>query len=98
VAGGCLQLRAQHTVHVLRLLGRGRAAGADGPHGFVGDDDLAGAMRQLVDHRGQLALDHGFGLAGLALGQRLADADDGRDALGQRSLGLLGHQQVAFGV
>jgi hypothetical protein len=46
VAGGRLQLRAQHRVHGLRLLGRGGAAGADGPHGLVGDDDLAGAMRQ----------------------------------------------------
>ena len=33
-----------------------------------------------VDHGRQLALDHLLGLAGLALGQRLADADDGRDA------------------
>jgi hypothetical protein len=97
-AGGRGELRAQHRVHLLRLLGRGGLAGADRPDRFVRDDDLADAVAVDVDDGGQLALHHFLGLPGFALGQRLADADDRRDAVRQRRLGLLGHQRVALAV
>ena len=51
-----------------------------------------------MNHGGQLALDHFFGAAGLALIQSLANANDGCDAGGQRGLGLVGHQGVGFTV
>jgi hypothetical protein len=51
-----------------------------------------------VDHRRQLALDHFFGLPGFALRQRFAHTHDRRDALGQRSLGLVGHQRIGLAV
>ncbi len=98
VAGGVVQLRAQQRVHRLRLLRRRGLAGADGPDGLVGDDDLADAVAVDVDHGGQLALDDFFGLPGFALCQRFADADDGRDAVRQRGGGLGGHQLVGLAV
>ena len=57
---------------------------------------LADAMRQRVDHGRQLALHDMLGLPGFTLGQRLADADHRRDAVGQRRLGLVGHELIAF--
>ena len=83
-----VQLRAQHRMHLLRLLGRGGLAGADGPDGLVGHHDLADAVAVDVDHGRQLALDDVLGRAGFALGQRLADADDGRDARASAALAL----------
>ena len=62
-----MQLRTQHRVHRLRLLGRGGHPGTDGPHRLVGDDDLRDAVRQRVDDHRQLALDDAVGLARLAL-------------------------------
>ena len=53
-AGGRVQLRAQHGMHLLRLFGRGGLAGADGPHRLVGDHDLAGAVGHHMDDGGQL--------------------------------------------
>ena len=93
-----MQLRAQQRVHRLRLFGRGRQAGADGPHRLVGDDDLRDAVRQRVDDRRQLALDDAVGLARLALRERLADADDRRELVRERGLGLVGDELVALGV
>ena len=49
---------------------------------------FADAMPVGVDHGGQLALDDLLGLAHFTLGQGLADADDRRDAAGERRLGL----------
>ena len=51
-----------------------------------------------MDHRGQLALDHGFGVARIALSQGLAHAHDGRYSAGQQRLGLGGHQRITFAV
>jgi hypothetical protein len=45
-------------------------------------------VADLMNHGCQLTLDHGFGLTRFTLRQGLAHADDGRDALGQRGLGL----------
>lgn len=49
-----------------------------------------------MDHGFQLALDDFLGLPRLALCQRFAHTDDGRDALGQRSLRLQGHHGIGF--
>jgi len=43
------------------------------------------------------AADHVHSLACLALGQKLADARDGREAVVERDLGLLGHALVGLG-
>ena len=67
VAGGVMQLRAQHGMHRLRLLRRRRPAGADGPDGLVGDDDLADAVAVGMDDSGQLTSDDRLGMARLAL-------------------------------
>ena len=45
-----------------------------------------------VDHRAELALDDRVGLPGLALGQRLADADDRRQAVRRAPAGLVGDE------
>jgi hypothetical protein len=44
VVVAAFKLRAQHRMHRLRLLGRRRLAGADGPDGLVGHDDFADAV------------------------------------------------------
>jgi len=78
------------TVHLLGLLGRRRAAGADGPDRLVGDDRLRQHGRRIViEHRVELAADHRARAPGLALGERLAHAHDGRQAAaaGHRHLG-----------
>ena len=62
-------------VRRLRLLGRRRQAGADGPDRLIGDDPARGD--EAVGHRArELLLHHRFGEAGEALGLRLAHADD----------------------
>src|SRR5689334_4153655 len=77
VAGVCArrpQLRAQQRMHLLRLLGRGGAAGADGPDRLVGHDDLRHAVADRMDHRRHLALDHIGRAPALAIRERLAHA------------------------
>ncbi len=85
LARGMMQLCAQHRVHRLRLLGRGGLAGADGPHGLVGDHDLADAYGH---SRAMTAASWRFTTSSVLPAsrccQRLADADDRRDAVGQR--------------
>ena len=56
--------------------GRG-LAGADGPDGFVGDDDLADLVGlNVLERHLDLVLDAFGGDAGFAFGQRFADAND----------------------
>ncbi len=43
-----------------------------------------------------MAPHHLFGVPGFTLGQRFANADDGRDARGQRTLRFLGHRHIAL--
>ena len=70
---------------LLRLLGRRRDARADGPDGLVRDDDARLVLQSFQDTddvdelRGQDAEDRADTL--LADGQRLADAEDGREPL-----------------
>jgi len=86
---GGFELRAQDGVHGLGLLGRGGFAGADGPDGLVGHDDLADAVAIQMDHGGELTLDDFFGATGVSLGEGFAHAHDGGDACGERALGLV---------
>src|SRR5438876_5752905 len=73
---------ADDGVDLLGLGGSGGAAGADGPHRLVGDEDAAGLVEGEGTQRAlELPLHDLQGPVGLALGQRLADADDGRQAL-----------------
>jgi hypothetical protein len=71
--------------------GRGGFAGADGPDGLVGDDDASERQlrRDAGEGAGELGEQHGGGLAGFALGEDFADADDGDDAVLERGVELL---------
>ena len=86
---------ADALVNLLRLLGGGDLAGADGPDGLVGDDNLAPVLDLLADG-GELADDDLHGLAGVALLEGLADAEDDVDAAVDGSLGLLGDEVVGL--
>ena len=80
------------------LIGGSGLAGADGPDGLVGDDDVLqfvsghAVQRDLDLHTDQL-----LGHALLALVEALADADDGLQAAGQSSLGALVDGLVGLG-
>ena len=78
-------------------LGGGCATGADRPDRLVGDDDASQAAR--ID-RGQvgleLALEHGLGLAGVALLLDLADAEDRLQAGEQRRWDLARQRLVGL--
>jgi hypothetical protein len=82
-------------VNLLRLLSGGDFAGADGPDGLVGDDDLAPVLNLLADG-GELVDDDLHGLAGVALLEGLTAAEDDIDAAVDGSLGLVGDERVAF--
>ena len=79
-----MQLRAEQRMDRLRLFGRRGASGADRPHRFVGDDDAVDARAEQLRHGAKLTPDDGLGRARLALGERLADADDRREAVRER--------------
>lgn len=81
LVAGCSQLRTQHGMNLLGLLGRGGLASAYGPDRLIGHHQLAHAWTDLVNHGCQLTLDHDFCLTGFTLRQGLAHADDGRNAL-----------------
>jgi hypothetical protein len=82
-------------VNLLRLLGGGDLAGADGPDGLVGDDDLAPVLDLLGDG-GQLGNDYLHGLVGLALLEGLTAAENHADAAVDGSLGLAGDEVVGL--
>ena len=72
----------------LRLVGSRRAAGADRPDGLISDDELrAVGGRNVLEADVHLADDDFLELAGVALLERLADADDGGEACGDRGPG-----------
>ena len=64
-------------MHFLRLLGGGNLAGADGPHGLVGDDH---ARREVLAHAFEAGFELGLhnleGLLALALGKGFANTED----------------------
>lgn len=74
---------------LLGLLGGGDLAGANGPDGLVGNDDLA-PVADLLLEGGELVGNDLEGLAGLALLEGLAAAPDDADAVLDGVLGLGG--------
>jgi hypothetical protein len=93
-------IKVAYLVGLLRLLGGGGDAGADGPDGLVGDDDarlvLEGLedgnnVHELVDALGEHGVD-----ALLADRQGLANAEDAREALLKDVRELGRHQLVAL--
>lgn len=87
------QPHADGGVHLLRLLRAGDLAGANGPDGLVGNDDLA-PVRYLLGDGAELGRDDVDGLLGLALLERLAAAEDDADAAVQGRLGLAADEAV----
>ena len=84
-------------VRLLRLLGRGGHARADGPHGLVRDHHLGGVeealdLLELLDALGSDGAD-----ALLADGEGLADAEDDLEALLERVRALGREQRVRLG-
>ena len=90
------QLRAQHGMHLLRLLGRGGLAGTDGPDRLIGHDHFADAMAVEVNHRRQLART----TASVSPASRSASVSPtqtmGSDARCQRALGLDRHLRIGL--
>src|SRR5437773_11789432 len=85
--GAAADLAADGIVDLLRLSGRGGAAGADRPHRLVGDDasgELLGA--DVGEGRVDLPGNDGAGRFRLALLERLADADDRDESPGQHGV------------
>ncbi len=78
-------------------LGRGGLAGADGPDGLVGDDDIFRVFRSDTDKgkRDLLAQDF-VGVSSFALGEDFADADDGRELVLERGGQLFVHQLIGL--
>src|SRR6266571_15008 len=98
--------RANECVHVLGLARRRVFAGADRPDRFVGERRVGERSRPGGgEHRIELAPDHAFGLAALALFQGLAHAQNrsqagalGRDELGGDSAVVLCIQAATLGM
>src|SRR6266850_2598489 len=85
--GAAADLAADGIVDLLRLSGRGGAAGADRPHRLVGDDaggELLGA--DVGEGRVDLPGNDGAGRLRLTLLERLADADDRNESGGQHGV------------
>jgi hypothetical protein len=74
-------------VHLLGLLGAGDLAGANGPDGLVGNDDLAPVLDLLGDGA-ELVGDDLDGLVGLSLLEGLANAENNAEAVVEGGLGL----------
>src|SRR5208337_1109200 len=86
---------ANAVVYHKDVCGCRRKAGADRPHRLIGDDD--GRTRSGRGQRfSQLPDDHGGRPPGLALGSRLADADDRYEPGLQRRFRLGAHQPVGL--
>src|SRR5690606_37417807 len=87
---------ADHGVDLLRLLGAGDLAGADGPDGLVGDDALARLVGEESEEGVELPADDLERLAALSLVEGLTDADDGDEALAHRVTDLVGDELVVL--
>ena len=83
-------------VRLLRLR-RGRVPpGADRPDRLVGDDESGGARRQAIEAVLDLPIEHRERFVPLALLERLADADDRRQAAGDRRGHLAVDDRIGF--
>lgn len=91
-----LEPGADGEVDLLGLVGGGDLSGADGPDGFVGDDDV-GPVGELGLEGGELLADDVDGGAGLALLEALAAAPDDADAVVGGVLCLGGDGLVGLG-
>ena len=87
---------ADERVHLVGLRRAGVLAGADGPDGLVRDDDAPRFDGQRRRGRHRSARSHGERLAGLALGERLADADDRERARRDRGAQPSGDELVGL--
>ena len=77
----------------------GSLAGADGPHGLVGEHDFAEVVGREVEQCVlDLSLHHLVLLAGLALLKHLADAENGEEAVGQSQVNLFFQDGVGLAV
>lgn len=82
-------------MHLLSLLLSSDLAGTNGPDWLVGNDDLAPVLDLLRDG-GQLGSDDVDGLAGLALLEGLANAEDDTETTVEGSLGLGSDEAVGL--
>ena len=86
-------------MYILRLLGRGVAAGADRPHRFVGHyTQLERAGTAQFQHHVELARDHFARAPRVAICQLLADAQDRYQALGMRRAKLARYELIALAI
>ena len=91
------QVLADELMRFLGLGGRGSLAGANGPNGLVGEDDVGDFLFcEPGEALGKLGLEDFFPRVALALREGFADADDGLDLGGQRRLGLAVDGGVVF--
>ena len=90
-----LEPLADAGVDLLGLLLGGDLAGANGPDGLVGDDDL-GPVADLLLEGSELSGDDLKGLVGLALLERLAAAPDDAHTVVGGVLGLGGHDLISL--
>ena len=88
---------ADFVMDLVGLFRGGHLAGANGPDGLVGDDQLGdlllGKALQGATH---LGLDHGHGFLGLALGEGFPHADDGPQVIADGGHRLGGHGGIGF--
>ena len=77
-------------MNLFSLLGGSGLAGADGPDGLVGDDDVLPLLGAQVEYAAlELCLADSLLLVGFALCQALADAEDYLQTVGQSQIHLL---------
>ena len=88
-------LAADMGMGCLHIAQRGGEAGADGPHRLIGNDQPFGIVGQRA---GKLAAEHGFGLAGIALHPRFADAQDHLQFRGAASHGFGAHVGIGLAI
>ena len=88
---------ADKRVHFLRLLGRGDLAGADGPHGFVGDHDAGGLVFIDAFETGfELSLDDRKRGTGFAFGESFTDAEDGAELVFKCGQDFFIHERIGL--
>lgn len=89
------EVLADGGVNLLGLLSAGDLAGADGPDGLVGNDDLAPVLDLLGDGT-ELVGNDVDGLVGLSLLKGLANAENNAESVVERSLSLGGDEVVGL--
>src|SRR6185437_16325516 len=86
---------AQEGMHLLRLRGRGGAAGADGPHRLIGKNGPGKSADSVHgDHRIELPRDHRLGVLRLTFLQGFPDAQHRTETCIQGRGKLAGYQRI----